>query len=123
LVCAYCGSDAETWDHVHATVRDKKFSGYGHRLGNLLPCCKLCNSKKGNKDWRAFLAGVSASDTERKEREDRIDAYLYRYSANDVIPDHLPEYRELQDIRQQVLTLLGEADRLANIVRSKNNAV
>jgi 5-methylcytosine-specific restriction endonuclease McrA len=50
LVCVYCGAEAETWDHVHATVKDKAFSGHGHRLGNLLPCCKPCNSKKGNKD-------------------------------------------------------------------------
>ena len=49
LLCVYCGDEAETWDHIHATVREKKFSGHGHRIGNLLPCCKTCNSKKGNK--------------------------------------------------------------------------
>lgn len=44
LRCAYCGATAQTWDHVFATVKDSRFSGYGHRLGNLLPCCKFCNS-------------------------------------------------------------------------------
>ena len=47
LRCAYCDKQAETWDHVFATVRDSRFSGHGHRLGNLLPCCKACNSAKG----------------------------------------------------------------------------
>ena len=43
LVCAYCGVKAQTWDHVYATVRDTHFSGFGHRLGNLLPCCLAAN--------------------------------------------------------------------------------
>lgn len=46
LACAYCGNPAETWDHVFATVKNSRFSGHGHQLGNLLPCCKQCNSRK-----------------------------------------------------------------------------
>jgi 5-methylcytosine-specific restriction endonuclease McrA len=89
LVCAYCGAEAETWDHVHATVRDKKFSGYGHRIGNLLPCCKPCNSKKGNKEWRVFLSELRIPEPLRRERENRIDAYLNSYCITDTIPEHL----------------------------------
>lgn len=118
LRCAYCGAEAETWDHVRATVREKKFSGHGHRIGNLLPCCKTCNSRKGNKDWRAFLHAMPA-DTQRSEREARIDYYIATYSQPDPIPEHLPEYRELQDLLRQVLALLKRADELASIVRSK----
>ena len=123
LVCIYCGSEAETWDHVHATVKDKKFSGHGHRLGNLLPCCKPCNSKKGNKDWRVFLAALRATDAERRRRERLIEGYLKKYGGKDPIPEHLPEYRELQEIRQQVLELFSKADKLASIVRSKAGAI
>ena len=50
LLCASCGDKAKTWDHVHATVKETEFGGHGHRLGNLLPCCKPCNSNKGNQD-------------------------------------------------------------------------
>lgn len=32
LLCVYCGHSAETWDHAHATVKDKAFSGYGTEL-------------------------------------------------------------------------------------------
>ena len=123
LVCVYCGSEAETWDHVHATVKDKKFSGHGHRLGNLLPCCKPCNSKKGNKDWRVFLTGLHSMDAERKKRERIIDSYLKKYGGKDSIPEHLPEYRELQELRRQVLELFIKADKLATIVRSKTGAI
>jgi hypothetical protein len=121
LRCAYCGGEAETWDHIHATVRDKKFSGHGHRIGNLLPCCKTCNSKKGNKDWRTFLRTLR-NDARRNEREACIDAYLKSYCTPDAIPEHLPEYKELQDLHRQVLELLKRADELASIVRGKSGA-
>ncbi len=119
LVCSYCGAEAETWDHVHATVKDKKFSGFGHRIGNLLPCCKTCNSKKGNKGWRIFLSSLPMPDPLRKERESRIDTYLNRYCCMDAIPEHLPEYQELQELRRKVLELFHKADELASVVRSK----
>lgn len=121
LICAYCGTEAETWDHVHATVRGKKFSGYGHRVGNLLPCCKPCNSKKGNKDWRVFLRSQhSIPEPLRREREERIDSYLATYCVVDIIPEHLSEYHQLQEIRLQVLDLFLKADDVARVVRSKS---
>lgn len=120
LECAYCGARAETWDHVHATVQDKKFSGYGHRLGNLLPCCKPCNSRKGNKNWLVFLRTLPITEALRAERESRIAAYLTKYGAKDVVPEHLPEYEQLQELRRQVLQLFREADELASVVRRKS---
>lgn len=123
LECAYCGARAETWDHVHATVQDKKFSGYGHRLGNLLPCCKPCNSKKGNKNWLMFLRTLPMAEALRVERERRIAAYLAEYGARDLVPEHLPEYDRLQELRGQVLQLFREADDLAAIVRRKSEVL
>jgi hypothetical protein len=120
LECAYCGAKAETWDHVHATVQDKKFSGYGHRLGNLLPCCKPCNSRKGNKDWLVFLRTLPITEAFRVERESRIAAYLAEYGAKDAVPEHLPEYEQLQELRRQVLQIFREADELASVVRRKS---
>ena len=52
--CAYCGSDRDiTKDHVIAINREKL--GEDH-IGNLVPCCKPCNGKKGDIDFRRFLA-------------------------------------------------------------------
>jgi len=123
LECAYCGARAETWDHVHATVQDKKFSGYGHRLGNLLPCCKPCNSRKGNKNWLVYLESLPIPEPSRSERARRIAAYLTEYGAKDAIPEHLPEYAQLQELRSQVLQLFREADELASVVRRKSALV
>jgi hypothetical protein len=123
LECAYCGARAETWDHVHATVQDKKFSGYGHRLGNLLPCCKPCNSRKGNKHWLTFLRTLPIPESLRAERESHIAAYLMEYSVKDLVPEHLAEYEQLQELRRQVLQLFREADELASVVRKKSEVV
>ncbi len=123
LECAYCGVLAETWDHVHATVQGKKFSGYGLRVGNLLPCCKPCNSRKGNKNWQTFLHSLPISEAVRSERESRIVTYLTEYGVKDTVPEHLPEYEQLQELRRQVLQLFREADELASIVRKKSEVI
>ena len=115
LLCAYCDASAQTWDHVFATVKDSGFSGHGHRLGNLLPCCKPCNSAKGNKDWRRFLAQLSAPD--QSERAARIESYLSKYALADQLPQHSLEYQRLIEIKAQVLELLAEADQLAKAIR------
>ena len=119
LMCAYCGAKAQTWDHVYATVRNTHFSGFGHRLGNLLPCCKSCNSSKGNKDWDRFLNGLALSPDLHLARRTKITAHLARYFVQDVIPDHLPEYKQLLEIKQQVMELLAQADELAKIIRGQ----
>jgi len=123
LVCVYCGAKAETWDHVHATVQGKKFSGYGHRLGNLLPCCKPCNSRKGNKNWLVYLRTIPLPEDLLAEKESRIGTYLETFAAKDAVPEHLPEYQQLQELRRQVLELFREADELASVVREKSKAL
>lgn len=122
LRCAYCDGVAETWDHVHATVRGKRFSGYGHRLGNLLPCCKPCNSKKGNKPWSDFLASLQLPESIRLRRQSIIEAYLARYRQDDSIPDMSPEYAELERLQAQVMDLLQEADVLASRLRASRSS-
>ena len=118
LHCVYCGSQAETWDHVHATVSAKNFSGYGHRLGNLLPCCKPCNSRKGNQRWSDYLERLGLSTADLALRKRLIQAYLDRYGSRDPIPMCV-EYEQLQEIRRQVLALFAKADVLAKELRSK----
>lgn len=46
LECVYCGREAETWDHLIGLVKNSQLRGYGHQIGNLIPCCRSCNSKK-----------------------------------------------------------------------------
>lgn len=119
LRCVYCGVPAQTWDHVFATVKDSRFSGHGHRLGNLLPSCKPCNSAKGNKDWRRFLAGRGLSTSVHEEAERNITAYLANFSYLDPVPENSPEYERFQQIRNNVLDLLSEADQIAKLIREQ----
>jgi hypothetical protein len=120
LVCVYCGLPAETWDHINATVRNKLFSGFGHRLGNLLPCCKPCNSRKGNKAWLAHMNSVVLDPAERSRREALIGAYIEQHSTADPPPADSPEYQELLRLQRHVLDLFAQADELAKRIRAKS---
>lgn len=52
--CAYCGAGGElVMDHV---VPINKQALGEHRLGNLVPSCRACNSRKAERDFREFLA-------------------------------------------------------------------
>lgn len=118
LLCAYCGNEAETWDHIFATVKDSRFSGHGHRLGNLLPCCKPCNSKKGNKAWDVHLSSLPMTDDERASRAAAISRYIASYGVSDAAPALSTDYIRLEEIRLQVLDLLAEGDSVASRIRS-----
>ncbi len=120
LLCSYCQKPAETWDHVFATVEKSLFSGHGHRLGNLLPCCKPCNSKKGSKNWRQYLASVGLPNEELNRRTALIAAYIDVYGVRDDPPVHSSEYMQLQAIREEVLGLLAKADQLAANIRGQS---
>jgi hypothetical protein len=117
LECVYCSAPAQTWDHVFATVRDSNFSGHGHRLGNLLPCCKPCNSAKGNKNWRQFLTKLDLPD--RLQRIALIESYLAKYTITDLLPEDSPESKRLAEIKAEVLALLAEADQIAKSMRQR----
>ncbi|RSD31749.1 HNH endonuclease [Vibrio pectenicida] len=53
--CAYCGSEDELV--IEHAVPINKVSLGEHRLGNMVPSCKACNSKKADKDFKIFLEG------------------------------------------------------------------
>jgi hypothetical protein len=62
LQCVYCGEQAATWDHVFNRVIKGEFSGHGHHIRNLVPCCRKCNERKGSKPWREFLEILNLPD-------------------------------------------------------------
>ena len=47
--CYYCGKKANTWDHIVPIARRGR-PGYH----NLVPCCRSCNSIKGDKPLYLF---------------------------------------------------------------------
>jgi hypothetical protein len=122
LKCVYCHSDAETWDHIIALVKGGEFSGFGHQIANLVPCCKPCNSKKGNKDWRTFLATTNNPKFSPTELLAMFEKYI-RINSSDFHehlknPDINIEFEKFATIKQNVLKLLKDADIQAEIIRN-----
>lgn len=122
LQCVYCGAEAATWDHVFNRVVKGDFSGYGHRIRNLVPCCRSCNESKGQKPWREFLDARSPPDKDVRVR--RMERFLDSADAQAVGMEDMrhkagEELRQFLEIRSQVFELMAEADRLAAIIRQK----
>lgn len=122
LVCVYCGQPAATWDHVFNRVVKGDFSGHGHRIRNLVPCCRSCNESKGQKAWRTYLDVLDPPDKEA--RVARMEAFLSTADAQPVGTEAMrhkagAELERFLEIRAQVFDLMTEADRLAVIIRQK----
>ncbi|MBE1302020.1 MAG: HNH endonuclease [Alteromonadaceae bacterium] len=65
--CAYCGSEEELV--IEHAVPINKVSLGEHRLGNIIPSCKSCNSRKADKGYKEFLEG-------NRHRTRRIEEYM-----------------------------------------------
>ncbi len=121
LNCVYCGLQAETWDHLIGLVKNGELRGYGHQVGNLVPCCRKCNSKKGAKDWDEYLRGEVPNESDWETRRSLIASYLDRYAT----PVNL-KYAEEQSpidwkrycaIKSEIFNLMEEADSIATRLR------
>ncbi len=122
LQCVYCGAEAATWDHVFNRVIRGDFSGHGHRIRNLVPCCRTCNESKGQKPWREFFETRSPPDKEERIR--RMERFLGSAADQPVGTEAMKhkageELSRFLEIRSQVFDLMAEADRLAAIIRQK----
>ena len=65
--CAYCGAETDLVID-HAIPINKAKLGE-HRIGNLVPSCKGCNDRKGNRDYNEYLNGDD-------EKRHRIESYM-----------------------------------------------
>ncbi len=117
LKCFYCDNPATTWDHLFGLVRNKKYAGYGHVIGNLVPSCSSCNSKKGNKNWRDYLK-------DKKEKiiliERHIDNYLPPKLNEESMTNLFPkEMEEFNETKEKIFELMKKADDIARTIRDK----
>lgn len=122
LTCVYCDSQAATWDHLFKRVDAGEFSGYGHHIRNLVPCCRTCNESKGGKPWHEWIDKLSRPDA--PARKSLIESYIAGGANQKVTLDEIQalageEIARYRDIRQQVFALLAEADAIANQIRGK----
>lgn len=124
LDCVYCGDLAKTWDHLVHVSKKGLPNGPGHRMGNLVPCCKDCNSSKGGKDWEEFLATRISEPSRRAIVMLRLKQYQARFEATPVCldPDGDERLRDYFALRDAVLTLMKQADRLAQEIRARGGS-
>ncbi|NKX41768.1 HNH endonuclease [Rhodobacteraceae bacterium R_SAG2] len=121
LYCVYCEKEAATWDHVFNRVVKGEFSGHGHRIRNLVPCCRTCNERKGKKHWKEFLELLNPEDKDQRIR--RMERFLHTHAAPDdytIIQSKAPEeLDQFLHIRAEIFRLVAEADQLAEKIRKK----
>jgi 5-methylcytosine-specific restriction endonuclease McrA len=117
LLCVYCGKLAETWDHVVGLVKNSEFSGYGHVIGNLVPCCRNCNFKKGNKNWKIFLNQKSNSIKRIKVLSKYFSKYLKVVRIYNPRKD--VNFIKLSRIKNEIFRLMQKADVIAVKIKQK----
>lgn len=122
LRCVYCSQSAQTWDHLYSLVQGGVFSGFGHQIGNLVPCCRDCNSRKGSRDWKLYLAEVIADEYQRDQVAQQIHRYHERFARSidlEELLQSLPEeWHRYETVKQQIFELMQEADTLARKLRN-----
>ncbi len=80
--CAYCGSK-EKLVMEHAIPINKTMLGE-HRLGNLIPSCHSCNSKKGSMNFEEFLV-------DQPKKIQKIKHYMSLHGYEPLIQNPLSE--------------------------------
>ncbi|UIJ42031.1 HNH endonuclease [Vibrio kanaloae] len=103
--CAYCG-EAKELVIEHAIPINKVYLGE-HKLGNLVPSCKECNSAKASKDFREFLDG---SDDKIAVIESYMDKQNYVSLENNEQVKMILEmaYREVGAVAERYITIINE---------------
>jgi hypothetical protein len=102
-------------------VQDRRFSGFGHALGNLVPCCRECNSAKGNKPWEIYLRS-KGDGAEIDALAARLRAYQIFFDMPGVpyeslrakVPQDIAEFEAIED---EIMRLMARADEVAARIR------
>jgi hypothetical protein len=121
--CVYCEKPAQTWDHLVCLVRKGELNGYGHQIGNLVPSCKDCNSSKGAKDFRVFVAGLtSLSDAQKKRLLSRLEDHQQLakpFKAGESPADIQAKVNQLKALKAEIFELMKKADAIASEIKQK----
>ena len=125
LSCVYCDGPAQTWDHLENLVRKGKLNGYGHQIGNLVPCCRDCNSQKGGKPFRDFInANAERMEADKANLIFKLEAHLAlakpikQFNLNHEEQEALANFSALQ---AEILRLMEEADKYAQLLRMRKD--
>ena len=125
LSCVYCEGLAQTWDHLENLVKKEELNGFGHQIGNLVPCCRDCNSQKGGKPFRDFInTNATLTDAEKSSLILRLEKHLALakpIAQSNLRSDGQEALTKFLALRAQILDLMKEADKYAQILRQQKN--
>ena len=121
LKCVFCNDEAETWDHLVGLVKNGELRGFGHQIGNLVPCCKKCNSKKGSKEFDKFIGEYNKIPFDKNELIELLSQYQRKF-AKEINLDILKEktsidYEAFLEVKEEIFNLMEKADILAERLR------
>ena len=104
--CCFCGTDVniKTLSQDHLIPMNKEHLGL-HAWGNVVPCCKDCNSSKQQRDWQLFLA-EKCSGTLFEEREAKIHDFVSHKQYDPTLDLHDYAGNLYQDIGEVAMTLI-----------------
>jgi len=123
LKCVFCNDEAETWDHLVGLVKNGELRGYGHQVGNLVPCCKKCNSKKGSKEFDKFINEYDKIYFDKTELIELLLQYQRKFAKEinlELLKNKSPnEYNDFQEVKKEIFNLMEKADVLAEKLRKK----
>jgi len=121
LKCVFCNDEAETWDHLVGLVKNGELRGFGHQIGNLVPCCKNCNSKKGSKEFDKFINQYDKIFFDKNELIELLSQYQMKFAKEinlDLLGKKTPdEYKKFLQLKQEIFDLMEQADILAEKLR------
>lgn len=127
LFCVYCEKAAQTWDHLENLVKNSQLNvnGYGHQVGNLVPCCRDCNSQKGGKPFRDFInANANLMESEKLSLIHRLEAHLglaKPIEHSNLNPEDKETLAKFFTLQTQILGLMEEADQCAQMLRVRKD--
>ena len=121
IFCVYCRKSAQTWDHLLCLVKNGELNGYGHQIGNLVPSCKDCNSKKGSKNYQKFiLENVTGDEDYKHNLISKLDAHLrLAQPFKTDLTDVKIKLAELKEIKEKIFSLMKEADGVVLEIKHK----
>ena len=121
LKCVFCNDNAETWDHLVGLVKNGELRGFGHQIGNLVPCCKKCNSKKGSKKFDKFIKEYDKIFFDKDELIELFSKYQKMFAKEinlDLLKEKVySEYQEFLELKQKIFKLMEQADNIAEKLR------
>ena len=121
LKCVFCNDEAETWDHLVGLVKNGELRGFGHQIGNLVPCCKKCNSKKGSKEFDKFINQYDNIYFDKNKLVKLLSQYQMKFAKEinlDILKEKTPnEYKAFLKVKQEIFDLMEQADIIAEKLR------